>query len=61
LGGQLAAFEAAVDFEMFRPELITTLAYSRGSQGGRPPFDDVKNLVAPAANNPSDEPDGIFN
>jgi IS5 family transposase len=39
LGDQLDAFRAAVDFEMFRPELNAALAYSDGSQGGRPPFD----------------------
>lgn len=58
LGDQLEAFEAAVDFEIFRPELTTALAYSDGSQGGRPPFDPVmmfKILVIQAANNLSDE------
>jgi transposase, IS5 family len=55
---QLEAFEAAVDFEIFRPELTTALAYSDGSRGGRPPFDPVmmfKILVIQAANNLSDE------
>jgi transposase, IS5 family len=58
LGDQLEAFEAVVDFEIFRPELTTALAYSDGSQGGRPPFDPVmmfKILVIQAANNLSDE------
>ena len=58
LGDQLLAFAAAVDFEMFRPELMRALAYSDGSQGGRPPFDPVlmfKILVIQAANAPSDE------
>ena len=41
LGDQLLAFTAAVDFEMFRPELTWALAYADGSQGGRPPFDPV--------------------
>ena len=58
LGDQLLAFAAAVDFEIFRPELKRALAYSDGSQGGRPPFDPVtmfKVLVIQAANNLSDE------
>ena len=41
LGDQLLAFTAAVDFEVFRPELTRALTYSDGSQGGRPPFDPV--------------------
>jgi transposase, IS5 family len=58
LGDQLDAFQAAVDFELFRPELTAVLCYSEGSQGGRPPFDPVmmfKILVIQAANNLSDE------
>src|SRR5271154_3567769 len=58
LGDQLLAFAGAVDFEIFRPELNAALAYSDGSQGGRPPFDPVmmfKVLVIQAANNLSDE------
>jgi IS5 family transposase len=39
LGDQLEAFEAAVEFEAFRPELNAALTYSDGTQGGRPPFD----------------------
>ena len=49
---------AAVDFEVFRPELTRALAYSDGSQGGRPPFDPVmmlKTLVIQPANTLSDE------
>jgi len=52
------AFTAAVDFEMFRPELTRALAPLAGSQGGRPPFDPVmmfKILVIQAANALSDE------
>src|SRR3984893_11455579 len=41
LGDQLEAFEAAVEFEAFRPELNAALTYSDGTQGGRPPFDPV--------------------
>ena len=58
LGDQLEAFRAAVDFELFRPELNATLAYSDGSEGGRPPFDPVmmfKIIVIQATNNLSDE------
>ncbi len=58
LGDQLEAFGAAVDFEIFRAELMGALAYSDGAQGGRPPFDPVmmfKILVIQAANNLSDE------
>jgi len=58
LGDQLEAFRAAVDFELFRPELNSALAYSGGTEGGRPPFDPVmmfKILVIQASNNLSDE------
>ena len=58
LGDQLLAFAAAVDFEIFRSELTRALAYSDGSQGGRPPFDPVmmfEILVIQAANALSDE------
>lgn len=58
LGDQLEAFSCAVDFEIFRPDLVKALAYSDGSQGGRPPFDPVmmlKVLVIQSANNLSDE------
>lgn len=58
LGDQLEAFKLAVDFEIFRPTLVSALGYTNGSQGGRPPFDPVmmfKILVMQAANNLSDE------
>ena len=58
LGDQLEAFRAAVDFELFRAELTAALAYSDGSEGGRPPFDPVmmfKILVIQATNNLADE------
>jgi Transposase domain (DUF772) len=58
LGDQLEAFSAAVDFEMFRADLLAALGYSDGVQGGRPPFDPVmmfKILVIQAANALSDE------
>ena len=54
LGDQLEAFRAAVDFELFRAELTAALAYSDGSEGGRPPFDPVmmfKIFVIQATNN----------
>jgi IS5 family transposase len=58
LGDQLEAFGAAVDFEMFRDDLLAALAYCDGAQGGRPPFDPVmmfKILVIQATSNLSDE------
>jgi IS5 family transposase len=58
LGDHLEAFQAAVDFEIFRAELMSALAYSDGAQGGRPPFDPVmmfKILVIQALDNLSDE------
>jgi IS5 family transposase len=58
LGDQLLTFAAAVDFEIFRPELTRALAYSDGARGGRPPFDPVmmfKILVIQGANTLSDE------
>lgn len=58
LGDHLEAFAAAVDFEIFRADLVAALDYSDGSQGGRPPFDPVmmfKILVIAAMDNLSDE------
>jgi len=58
LGDQLEAYARAVDFEAFRPDLEKALAYSTGTQGGRPPYDPVlmlKILVIQAANGLSDE------
>jgi transposase, IS5 family len=58
LGDQLEAFQAAVDFEIFRADLNAALDYRSGLQGGRPPFDPVmmfKILVIQAANSLSDE------
>src|SRR6201988_1196731 len=58
LGDHLEAFAAAVDFEMFRADLVAALAYSDGAQGGRPSFDPVmmfKILVIAAMDNLSDE------
>jgi len=58
LGDQLEALRTAVDFEVFRSDLVAALDYTNGPQGGRPPFDPVmmfKILVIQAANNLSDE------
>ena len=58
LGDHLEAFAAAVDFEIFRDDLVATLGYSDGLLGGRPPFDPVmmfKILVIAAMDNLSDE------
>jgi IS5 family transposase len=58
LGDHLEAFAAAVDFEMFRADLISASGYSDGAHGGRPPFDPVmmfKILVIAAMDNLSDE------
>jgi len=58
LGDQLEGFAAAVDFELFRADLVGALGYSEGMQGGRPPFDPVmmfKILVIQAMDNLSDE------
>ena len=58
LGDHLETFAAAVDFEMFRADLVAALDYSEGLQGGRPPFDPVmmfKILVIAAMDNLSDE------
>lgn len=58
LGDQLEAFSLAAAFELFRLELETSLSYSDGSKGGRPPFDPAlmfKNLVIQTINSLSDE------
>ena len=58
LGDHLEAFASAVDFELFRSDLMAALNYSDGAQGGRPPFDPVlmfKVLVIAAMDNLSDE------
>ena len=54
----VAGFPPAGDFQFYRGDLELPLAYSDGSQGGRPPFDPVmmfKILVIQATNNLSDE------
>jgi hypothetical protein len=58
LRDHLEAFVAAVDFEMFRADLVGGLGYADGAQGGRPPFDPVmmfKILVIQTMDNLTDE------
>jgi transposase, IS5 family len=58
LGDQLETFQSAIDFEIFRADLMSALSYSDGAQGGRPPLDPVmmfKILVIQAIDNLSDE------
>ena len=58
MGDQLEAYVAAVDFEIFRADLDTALAYADGGKGGRPPYDAVlmfKILLIEAQNNLSDD------
>ena len=40
-GDPLEKLSALIDFEMFRADLVSALAYRSGSQGGRPPLDPV--------------------
>ena len=40
-GDLLEKLSALIDFEMFRTDLVSALAYRSGSQGGRPPLDPV--------------------
>lgn len=57
-GDPLEVLEEVVDFEAFRPTLEAALAYSDGSQGGRPPYDPVsmfKVLILAARHSVSDE------
>lgn len=56
-GDPLEVLAQVVDFEAFRPTLVAALAYSDGTNGGRPPYDPVtmlKVLVLAAQNNVSD-------
>ena len=57
LGDQFEAYAAAVDFEIFRPDLEAELACSDGPREGRPSYDPVlmfKILVIQTQNNLSD-------
>lgn len=40
-GDPLVKLAALIDFEAFRPKLVTALKRSDGSKGGRPPYDPV--------------------
>lgn len=56
-GDPLEELDRIVDFEAFRPVLVTALAYGDGAKGGRPPYDPVamlKVLVLAAQNNVAD-------
>ncbi len=56
-GDLLEVLARVVDFEAFRSTLVSALAYSDGTKGGRPPYDPVvmlKMLVLAAQNNVSD-------
>ena len=56
-GDPLEVLAQVVDFEAYRPTLVTALAYSDGTKGGRPPYDPVtmlKVLVLAAQNNVGD-------
>ena len=58
IGDALEAYAAAVDFELFRPDLEAALGYSDGARGGRPPYDPVlmfKILVIQAQHGLSDD------
>lgn len=56
-GDPLEELNRLIDFEIFRPALVTALSYGDGSRGGRPPYDAVamvKVLILAAQNNVSD-------
>lgn len=56
-GDPLEELGRVVDFEVFRPALVSALAYGDGAKGGRPPYDPVamfKVLILAAQNNVSD-------
>lgn len=40
-GNPLMKLTASIDFEAFRPKLLTALKRSNGSKGGRSPYDPV--------------------
>ena len=63
IGDALEAYAAAVDFELFWPDLESALAYSDGARGGRPPYDPVlmlKILVIQAQHGLSDDRAGFL-
>ena len=56
-GDPLEELGRIIDFEAFRPVLLSALAYGDGAKGGRPPYDPVamlKVLVLAAQNNVAD-------
>jgi IS5 family transposase len=56
-GDPLEELGRIIDFEAFRPVLVSALAYGDGAKGGRPPYDPVamlKVLVLAAQNNVAD-------
>lgn len=56
-GDPLEELSRIIDFEVFRPRLVSALAYGDGAKGGRPPYDPVamlKVLILAAQNNVSD-------
>ena len=56
-GDPLEVLGRVVDFEVFRPTLVSALAYGDGAKGGRPPYDPVamfKVLILAAQNNVGD-------
>lgn len=57
-GDPLEALDGHVDFEAFRPVLVSALGYGARPKGGRPPYDPVtmfKVLVLASMHNLSDE------
>lgn len=57
-GDPLEALERHVDFEAFRPVLVSALGYGKRPKGGRPPYDPVtmfKVLILASMHNLSDE------
>jgi hypothetical protein len=57
-GHDLERLAAAIDFELFRPELERAVPRATRAKGGRPPFDHVlmfKVLILQTQNNLSDE------
>lgn len=57
-GDPLESLERHVDFEVFRPVLVSALGYGERPKGGRPPYDPVtmfKGLVLASMHNLSDE------
>ncbi|WP_254798544.1 hypothetical protein [Sphingobium sp. AS12] len=43
-GAPLEELDRIIDFEAFRPVLVSALAYRDGAKGGHPPYDPVAML-----------------